>query len=227
MLTMNLIKDCHTIEDMRNLLVLSNSMYKEQSDTDVPSINAGCYTIGGTQYPHLSYAISSERNGYIGKNFFMTCETEKSPKGIVYTNHGSTDIVELIPEEYVKFNMIHQECWTALRYDTTYDLFIHGEKVVDGILSTDLLELARILWFLQVDTCEYRSLVCVNRDNLAKGVFCPQSEADFDVWFETQVAHLGYNGSLDMCAISDLFRVYYEVKSCIFVNGNFRPITIA
>lgn len=224
MLSLDLLKKCHTYDDIYNLVSMNNALHGEDTDSQMVIHKDKAFKIGGTELENCAYAISSYRNGVIGKNFLVYGHEPEGGRGLAYVPHGSKNITTVTPDEYLNFKMIHQECWYAQRFDTTFDLYIYGKKVSDSIISTDLLVLGNSLLFLQVDWYNGRSVVCANEHDLSRGVYCPSSREDFNEWFETNVSHLGYNGSLDMCNVSDIFRVYYEVQSCIFSNGSFVPI---
>lgn len=218
-------KSRHTIDDIRDMLYIQEGNAKEFNEGEGLLPPKSMFNVTGTEFNDMRYAMSSSKNGMIGKNFF-TFAGEDAFRGLAFANQCSVNVTELMPPIYSSFYMAHQECWLGQKQDTTWDLYCYGKLVKQDILDKDILMLGNKLGFLQVDTTNERSLVCLNLGDLSRGVFLPQSQSDFEEWYDKNVCRMGYSGELDDCRVSDLFRVYYEVLSCIFSNGNFMPITV-
>lgn len=218
----SIFKRCSTISDLRNNIELAKSYAEEHM-----SPLGDYYAVKGTDLPGLRYQQSTYKDGYIHKNFFSyTNSDNKELWGIAECDCLSDDIRPVLPAEYLRVTMYSEQVWTGLRKDGRYDLYLSGQKYEDSFVSTDILQLGGKLLFLQVDNEFYRSLVCIDADDMAKNHYEPTGVEDFKRWFDKRITKNGYDGSLDNVNVSDIFRVYFEVVQCIFIVGCFKALNV-
>lgn len=207
-----------TIDEIRGLadLVVASATEHEISPKKA-------FQITGSDLSNLTYNQSMTKNGYITRHWYTW--GSGANVGLAYSVPGSTDVTVYADARYSNFACVHLDLWIARRFDAMFDIIYKGKSIVSEVKSTDLIGIGGILFFLQVDTVDYRSLICVDTNDLVNGIFFPTCIEDFVEWFTEKVRIYGYQGTLDCESVSNIFRVYYEVQNCIFSNRPFAPIT--
>lgn len=217
----DIFKSIHTDDDINNTIGILHAMSKEQGVSIDKMLE-----VENTEYNKLRYVTSNMRMGVVHTNFFQYKDNDSDLLGLCSAKGGSTNLEKWADPLYVSLVCIHNNIWLGLRQDSMFDLYVDKQKVLDGFKSYDILQLEPIFTFLQIDTVDYRSLICCDNSLVYDGCYSPTGLDDFLTWYEKNVITRGYEGGLDNLQVSKVFSVYYEVQNCIFSVRNYKTIDL-
>ena len=161
------------------------------------------------------------------KNWFTYSDTEAPFYGVANCDCCASDIVADTLPVYTQVHRFHDSCWVLGNQKGSYDLFVKGKLCKTQFIKHDILALGNAIGFLQLDTLNTRSLICIEMlDTSEAGLFVPKDINDFKKWFYNRFVRYGYEGALNEMRVSDVFVIYFEVLQCIFETANYVPVAI-
>lgn len=217
----SVFKSVRTIDDMKNRLGLIQEFAKEHNTSYDKLLG-----VDGTDYYDLTYALSASKNGYITSNYFTYKDEITKCVGVCELPTASEKFLTLTMPIYNKLITLHPLLWLGIRLDGLYDVILRNRVIATDIISYDVLAMGESVQFLQLDSADGTSLVCLDMWNNVSGVTPISTKEEFKEWFELVVMKRGYEGKLDNLPISGLFQIYFEVINTIFEVSKFKPIVL-
>ena len=176
--------------------------------------------VTGTPYENLRYNMSTSKNGFISHHWFVY-EVDGFV-GLLFSYVGSDKLVKITEPIYSEFIVMHNCMWLARCKDTSIDVYVYNRLVLCNVTDYDVLDVGGYLNFVQLDTADFRCLVCCDNTDLNYGIFVPKDFSAFEEYYTNRIATLGYSGKLDELPLSSIIQIYYEVKNCIFNNSVYK-----
>ena len=173
-----------------------------------------------TEYPELSYKFSTTRNHIVSKSFFTT--KENGLFGMVSLEGGCQTLKRVTPTKYVRFETIASDLISGYKQDGSVDIYYTDKLIAESAGRLDILRLGGELCFLQIDFDREVGLICYNNYSSQNPVYIPKDEDDFNAYYDDVIERWGYQGYLDCCCVSDIFRIKLEVQWCIFQNAKYK-----
>lgn len=203
------------VGDIQNMLELVNAVEEEHGGHQSQSL----FAVDAGDGNKLRYIGSTAKADAVLYHYF-TGESGDGLRCIDRVKPGG-GLEKLSGYDYLSFELVAGAAVRAVTQDGLSDLFVDGKRVCRGVAKVDLLTLGSILFFIQLDFPDVRSLVCVDEYNR---VFLPKDADDFHDYFVSRVRQYGYEGHLDMIPVSHLIQIYYEVRNCIFASASYRQV---
>lgn len=218
----SVFKQIYTVDDARNRIGLAMSVADEHNlrKEDCLKIEDSC--LNDTRY----IASSSTNKGFIHMNYFSYKAKDSSLVGLARSLCGSDEIVPMSDTKYVQFTQISESVWVGTERTGMFEVIMGKRTLNKEFVDTDVLNLGYSLRFLQLDTFDTRSLICISAVSSNEELFTPVDMEDFERWFMQKITKLGYEGQLDCCVVSEVFRLMYEVENTIFSTTTYEQLDL-
>lgn len=214
-----MFRECITTDKLNNCLGVVRSHAVE---ANIP-INK-VFNVEGTQYENLKYMCSISRNGIVRLNFFTYGQS--GHLGLAVSRTGSDDIIAVLEENYISFQIFHTNLWACTRSDGVGEIIAHNRVVVSNVIDIDVFGITGSIHFIKIESSDACALICVDLQDLIKGLYSPKGLDDFKEYFWDKLVKYGYSGAFDRFPLSHILEQYYSVNNLCFERHDYVKLDV-